>query len=119
MGSHESVIAFATRSLEPPALEIRVNFGMFAGREATPAEIDDLAAAMLGKVTEIAIVAEERHEIGPHSEASLHQVRIEVAGEDLPRDEHELDEFRGRLIETAEHWALECIAERRVEVSDA
>jgi hypothetical protein len=118
MGSHEPVIAFATRTFEPPALEIRVNFGMFAGREATPAEIDGLATVLLDKVTKVAIVAEARHEIGPHSEASLHQVRIEVGGNDLPEDDHELDEFRGRLIETAEHWALDCIAERRVEVSD-
>jgi hypothetical protein len=40
MGSAEPALAFATRTFEPPALEIRVNFGMFAGREATPAEIN-------------------------------------------------------------------------------
>ena len=117
MGSYEPVIAFATRTVEPPALEIRVNFGMFAGREATPAEIDSLAGALMEKVSEVAIVAEGRHEIGPHSEASLHQVRIEVRDE-LPDDDHALDEFRGRLIETAERWALECIEERHVEVGD-
>jgi hypothetical protein len=116
MGSHEPAIAFATRTFEPPALEIRVNFGMFAGREATPAEIDDLAADLLDKVTEVAIVAEERHEISSHSEASLHQIRIEVSGDELPDDEHELDEMRGRLIETADRWARECIADRSVEI---
>lgn len=115
MGSHEPAIAFATRTLEPPALEIRVNFGMFAGREATPAEIDDLAVELLDKVTGVAIVAEERHEISSHSEASLHQVRIEVSGDELPDDEHELDEMRGRLIESAERWARECIAGRSVQ----
>jgi hypothetical protein len=118
MGSNEPVIAFATRTFEPPALEIRVNFGMFAGREATPAEIDGLAADLLDKVADVTIVAEDRHEIGPHSEASLHQVRIEIPEEELPTDGHALDELRGRLIETAERWALECIAERHVEVSD-
>jgi hypothetical protein len=115
MGSHEPALAFATRTFEPPALEIRVNFGMFAGREATPAEIDDLAAELLDKVTGVAIVAEERHEISSHSEASLHQVRIEVSGDELPDDEHELDEMRGRLVETADRWARECIAGRSVE----
>lgn len=119
MGSYESVIAFATRTSEPPALEIRVNFGMFAGREATPAEIDELATVLLDKVGEVAIVSEERHEIGQHSEASLHQVRIEVGEEDLPADEHELDEFRGRLLEASERWARACIADRHVEVGDA
>ena len=84
MGSAQPAIAFATRTFEPPALEIRVNFGMFAGREATPAEIDDLAAVILDKVTEVAIVSEERHEMSAHSEASVHQVRIEVSGRRAP-----------------------------------
>lgn len=116
MGSNEPAIAFATSTVEPPALEIRVNFGMFAGREATPAEIESLTADLLDKVGEMAIVAEDRHEISGHSEAALHQVRIEIAEGELPEDEHQLDELRGRLIETAERWALECIAERHVEV---
>jgi hypothetical protein len=119
MGSSEPVIAFATRTFEPPGLEIRVNFGVFAGREATPAEIEDLASVLLDKVGEMSIVAEDRHEIGQHSEASLHQVRIEVPEDELPDDEHELDEFRGRLIEASEHWARECIAERSVEVESS
>jgi hypothetical protein len=116
MGPTESVIAFATRTAESPALEIRINFGMFAGREATPAEIESLATELLDKVGEVSIVAEARHEIGHHSEASLHQVRIEVGLDDLPTDEHELDEFRGRLLEISERWARECIADRHVEV---
>jgi hypothetical protein len=121
MGSNEPVLAFATRTFEPPGLEIRVNFGMFAGREATPAEIEDLGADLLNKVGDMTIVAEARHEISGHSEASIHQVRIEVPGDGLPVDEHQLDELRGRLVETAERWARECIADRHVEVelSDA
>ena len=119
MGSQEPVIAFATRTFEPPALEIRVNFGMFAGREATPAEIDDLAAELLDKLGAVAIVAEDRHEIGPHSEASLHQLRIEVGADELPESEREVDELRGRMIEATERWARACIAERHAELSDA
>lgn len=119
MGSREPGIAFATRTFEPPALEIRVNFGMFAGREATPAEIDELAAELLDKVGEVAIISEARHEIGRHSEAALRQVRIEVGPDELPESEQEVDEFRGRLIETCERWARSCIADRHVELSDA
>jgi hypothetical protein len=118
MGSTEPAIAFATRTFEPPALEIRVNFGMFAGREATPAEIDELATELLDKVTDVAIVSEDRHEISAHSEAAVHQVRIEVSGSELPQEEHELDEMRGRLIEAAERWARECIAGRSVEIDE-
>jgi hypothetical protein len=119
MGPDEPVIAFATRTVEPPALEIRVNFGIFAGREATSAEIEELAAELLEKVGEVAIVSEDRHEIGPRSEASLHQVRIEVGAEALPESEPEVDELRGRLIEASERWARACIALRHVELSDA
>ena len=32
-------MAFAVHRHEPPAIEVRVNFGVFAGREATHAEI--------------------------------------------------------------------------------
>jgi hypothetical protein len=97
---------------------VRVNFGVFAGRAATPAEIDELAETLLRKVAEVSIVAEERHEIGPATEASLNQVRIEVSPEQLPDDEHELDILCGRLVEAAETWARACIAERHAEVSE-
>jgi hypothetical protein len=118
MGSSEPALAFATRTFEPPALEIRVNFGMFAGREATPAEIDTLATALGDKVTELTIVAEERHELSAHSEAIIRQVRIEVSGTELPSGEHELDELRGRLIETAERWARDCASDRHIEPAE-
>ncbi|HLM37870.1 MAG TPA: hypothetical protein VK287_08840 [Gaiellaceae bacterium] len=114
----EPQIAFCVREVEPPGVEVRVNFGVFAGRGATPAEIDELAKALLPKVGEVAIVAEERHEIGGESEASLSQVRIEVAPDQLPDDEHELDQMCGRLVEASEAWARACIAERHADVSE-
>jgi len=117
MGSAEPAIAFATRTFAPPALEIRVNFGVFAGREATPAEIEDLAAALLDKVTEVAIVSEERHEMSSHSEASVHQVRIEVASESVPADGAARERVERRILERAEHWARACIADRHVDVA--
>jgi hypothetical protein len=114
----EPQLAFCVRETEPPGVEIRVNFGVFAGRRATPAEIDELARALLPKVGEVSIVAEERHEIGEQAEAELSQVRIEVSPEHLPDDEHELDLLCGRLLEAAETWARGCIADRRAEVSE-
>jgi hypothetical protein len=114
----EPQLAFVVREVEPPGVEVRVNFGVFAGRAATPAEIDELAETLLRKVAEVSIVAEERHEIGPATEASLNQVRIEVSPDQLPGDEHELDMLCGRLVEAAEAWARSCIAERHAEVSE-
>jgi hypothetical protein len=112
----EPGIAFATRTHEPPGLEIRINFGMYAGREATSAEIDELGKELLARVHEVSIISEERHEIADSSEVQLHQVRVEVSSEGLPGAEHELDELRGRLLEVSERWAQACIAERHVEV---
>jgi hypothetical protein len=115
---NEPELAFCVREVEPPGIEVRVNFGVFAGRGATPAEIDDLAAALLPKVGEVSIVAEQRHEIGEGTEASLNQVRIEVAPDHLPENEHELDVLCGRLVEAAETWARACIAERHAEIHE-
>jgi hypothetical protein len=114
----EPSLAICELSPEPPALEIRINFGMYAGRAATAAEIDELAKQLLPKVGEVSIVAEERHEIGESSEASLHQVRVEVDPEHLPDDAHELDRLAGRLLEVVELWARGCIADRKVELTE-
>jgi hypothetical protein len=94
-----------------------VNFGIFAGRAATPAEIDELAEALLPKVGEVSIVAEERHVIGAASEASLHQVRIEVDPSYIPADEHDADVLAGRLVEAADAWARRCAEARHAEIS--
>jgi hypothetical protein len=113
----EPRIAFASRTYEPPGLEIRINFGMYAGRDATAAEIDGLGKELLDRVREVSIISEDRHEIADTSEVQLHQVRVEVSADDLPEDEHEVDELRGRLLEVSERWAQSCIAERHVDVA--
>jgi len=114
----EPQLAFCVREVERAGVEVRVNFGVFAGRRATPAEIDELAKALLPKVGEVAIVAEDRHVVGGDTEAALHQVRIEVDPEHIPADEHEADVLAGRLVESAEAWARSCAAERHAEVSE-
>ncbi|HEY6960321.1 MAG TPA: hypothetical protein VI408_00385 [Gaiellaceae bacterium] len=106
-------MAFPVRGQAPPAIEVRVNFGVFAGREATPAEIDRLAEFLLDEVPDVSIVSEERHEIDAHVEGVVHQVRIEVAEVDGDRDEIER-----KILERAEHWARVCVAERHAEVTD-
>lgn len=109
-------LAFYHRNPEPPGMEVRVNFGIFAGRPATAAELDDLAQALLSKVGELAVVAEDRRQVGPESEASLHQVRIEVDPEHIPAEDHEADVLAGRIVEAAESWARACVSARHAEV---
>src|SRR4051794_38041786 len=108
-------MAFAVHRREPPAIEVRVDFGVFAGREATPAEIDRRAEWLLDEVGEVSIISEERHEIDAHVEASVHQVRIEVSADRVPADPGERSAIEERLLERAEHWAHVCVAERHAE----
>ena len=114
----DGLLAFPVRRPEPPGLEIRVNFGMFAGREATSAEIQELGAALLPEIGNAEISAENRYEIGPDTEADIHQVRIEVPADSLPADDFGIGELAGRLIAISERWARGCIAERHAEVSE-
>ena len=111
----EPSMAFAVQGQEPPAIEIRVNFGVFAGRDATAAEIDRLAEWLLDEVDDVSIISEERHEIDAKVEASVHQVRIEVASENIRGDRAEVE---SRILERAEHWARQCVAERHADVAE-
>lgn len=105
----EPAIALRVREHEEPAVEVRVNFGVFAGRTATPAEIDDLARALRELVTAFSVVSEERHEFGGAVEAALHQVVVEVEREHV-RDNP--DVLAERIVAAAADWADACIASR-------
>jgi hypothetical protein len=106
MGAYGVMTELVFRAEHPPApaLAVRVNFGVFAGRNATQAEIDDLARALHREVDSFAVVAEERHEFGGDVEASLRQVVIEVRE---PRDDLEQT-----VLEIAQRWATDCIHTR-------
>jgi hypothetical protein len=114
----EPTLAFISPDRDQPGLEIRVNFGVFAGREATAAEIDDLARTLLQEVADVSIVSEQRHEIGDGVEAAVHQVRVEVAEGDLPGAGPEREALEGKLVEASSAWAAACIAERHVEIGE-
>lgn len=85
--------------------DIRINFGMFAGREATKAEIDDLARTLLEEVPDVTIVAEQRFAVDRETEVSVHQIRVELQSGD-PRP----------LLALCAEWAETRIAERHTEL---
>ena len=85
--------------------EVVVNFGVFAGREVTQAEIDRLAQQLLEELESFEIVSEQRHQIDRSMEAAVHQVRIAGA------EGRKLDEG---LVTQIEAWAKDCIAERNL-----
>lgn len=105
----EPAISIRVRKRHEPGIEIRVNFGPFAGRHATPAEIDELAVVLREHIPAFAIVAEDRHEFGSSAEAAVHQVVVEV-----PREHagDEPDVLAEQIVLRANGWALECIASR-------
>jgi hypothetical protein len=110
----ENVIAFVAEQ-EEAGLEIRINFGVFAGRDATSAELEELGRLLVPEAGEVSIVAEERHEMAQGIEAVLHQVRVLVPADQVPGDR---EEFSERLVTLAEIWARQCISERHSEVTE-
>jgi hypothetical protein len=113
----ENVIAFATEQ-DPAGLEIRVNFGVFAGRDATTAELEELGKLLVPEAGEVSIVGEQRHDISEDAEIVLHQVRVSVSPELVPEDAAGRKEFCERLVTLAEIWARQCINERHGEIAD-
>ena len=113
----ENAIAFVAGQ-EPLGLEIRINFGIFAGRDATSAELEELGKLLVPEAGEISIVGEERHEMSDSAEVLLHQVRVALPREVVPSDRAERREFCERLITLAEIWARQCINERHAEISE-
>ncbi len=111
-------IAFVAEPQPGGAVEVRVNFGIFAGRDVTNAEIDELARLLLPEVPEVSIVAEERHAIDREVEVSVHQVRIEIAADALPAGT-DAGQLGARVTALAERWAAGCISERHAEISES
>src|SRR5437879_6109164 len=113
----EHVIAFAVEQ-EPAGLEIRINFGVFAGRDATTAELEELGKLLVPDAGEVSIVGEERHEITEEAEVVLHQVRVAVPPDRVPDDRDKRRAFCERLVGLAEIWARQCIKERHAEITE-
>jgi hypothetical protein len=111
----EPSMSFAVASQAEPGLRIRINFGVFAGRQATPAEIDRLAERLLEGLDSVTIVAEERHEIGHRVEASVEQICFELTSEQVLASGLERAAIEERLIAQANAWALACIADRHLD----
>src|SRR5438552_3682459 len=108
--SHEvdpaPVITYESRPA--PAMHLVVNFGVFTGREVTSLELRRLRETLLELVPAATILSEHRVEFDSHSEAALHQVRIEVGHDALPENE-DVEVLRGRLAAAIDAWARACV----------
>ena len=113
----EEAIAFAVEQ-EPAGLEIRVNFGVFAGRDATTAELEELGKLLVPEAGEVSIVGEERHQLTEDAEIVLHQVRVAIPPDSVPAEHPKRKDFCERVVTLAEIWARQCINERHAEIAD-
>jgi len=113
----EETIAFAVEQ-QPAGLEIRINFGVFAGRDATTAELEELGRLLVPEAGEVSIVGEERHDLTEDVEVVVHQVRVAVPPEAIPGDAAEHKVFCGQLVTLAEIWARQCINDRHAEITE-
>lgn len=105
----DEAIAFVQPSADG-ALQVTVNFGVLAGRTATPAELEELGRRLVEETGDVSVISEERFELGPHSEAEVHQVRIELGGGSLDAD------LRARVVAAAEGWARSCATDRHLDI---
>lgn len=85
--------------------ELVVNFGVYSGRQATPAEVERLARRLLEDVAAVEIVCEQRYEFTPDAEATVFRVRVTVPG---------AGHRTGELRDTVTAWAEDSIEERNV-----
>ena len=113
----ENAIAFVADQ-EATGLEIRVNFGIFAGRDATTAELEELGKLLVPEAGEVSIVGEERHEMSDSGEVMLHQVRVAIPEERVPDDPTDRTDWCERLVTLAEIWARQCIHERHADITE-
>jgi len=111
----QTPLTFIPEPRDAPELEIRVNFGMFAGRDATNAEIDDLARDLLGVLRRVSIVSLRRHEFDAEVEAAIHQVKVEASSADARTTGTELE---AQLLELIDAWARRAIEHRHVELAE-
>ena len=94
-----SLLAFPVRTPEQPGLEIRVNFGMFAGREATAAEIEELGAALLPEIGHAQISSEKRLRDRPRQpRPTCTRSGSRCRTRTLPVDDFLIGELAGRLV---------------------
>jgi hypothetical protein len=100
----DPTLVFIEEQSEGPS--IVVNFGVFSGRDATDAEVDRLAHALLDEIHAVEVLREQRDEFDREAEASVYQVRVALPPEAQGRI--------GHFASLVEGWAADCIGERRL-----
>ena len=97
--------------LAPPrpraAIEVVANFGIVIGRDATAAEVERLATALLAHAPAVTVVAEHRYDVGERGAGRIHQIRVEI--DEVER--FEVDAVEDAVAAEIERWAEACARE--------
>ena len=92
-------------------LQLTVNFGIVAGRDASRADIDRLGEMLLALVSGVTLFAGHRYEFAQGAaELVANEVTIQFPPYILPTEEAELEPLVDTLLETLRRWALDCAA---------
>lgn len=94
-------------AVQPPALEVLVNFGVATGRKPIDEEVRELARAVKTLAETASVSVETRYEVGAGLDVRLEVVRIAVPGEALLGD---VEEAGTELVRLAGDWAMTCRA---------
>ena len=112
----EPVAAYVSQ--ESP-LELTVNFGIFAGREAFRDDVDRLGEALLALVSGVTLFAGRRYEFAPGAaEVAAYEVEIGFPTFILPTEPAEHEALVDKLLETVGLWARDCAASPPAEGED-
>jgi hypothetical protein len=93
------------------AMSFLVNFGVFAGRDVSPLELERLGSALLGIVDGVTLVSEHRRELTAGSSIDLHQLRVAIDRDILPPDEPDIEALRARIAALLESWVHSCLTQ--------
>jgi hypothetical protein len=112
----EPVAAYVSQ--ESP-LELTVNLGIFAGREAFRDDVDRLGEALLALVSGVTLFAGRRYEFAPGAaEVAAYEVEIRFPTFILPTEPAEHEALVDKLLETVGLWARDCAASPPAEGED-
>jgi len=112
----ELVAAYVSQ--ESP-LELTVNFGIFAGREASRDDVDRLGEALLALVSGFSLFAGRRYDLARGAaEVANYEVKIRFPTFILPTGSAEHEALLEKLLETLGLWARDRAASPPAEGED-
>jgi hypothetical protein len=102
---------FAAYVSQDSPLELTVNFGLFAGREAARDDLDKLGEALLALISGVTLFAGRRYEFAPGAaEVAAYEIRIRFPRFILPTEPADHEALVAKLLETCSSWARDCAA---------